>query len=439
MSQNIPVRFASFPAHFWPCRRRVADHLLTSLLTSPHPQRRITRATRTTLKDENANARPRTTTRSKPPSASTTTIDKPAVGTRAATNGAASRARALAAKEAQLAEQDPAAGKRKRSAFGEVGGPNQPKVKPPSVAGAKGKGKAEPTQPIAAPSKVLVKSSKTTTTTAAAAAPRVPLRTVVAPTGTKRVTRAATATEQQHQQRLPDVKEEPEVVPRRLKHHTYAAPTAIPVPTRRSVANPRTTVTTTTTVVKTAPTRRPLTSRTVKQERVQEDDDEEADRVYKKRRTSSEAPEEHHHQVEARSSVTQIVDEEAAIRAEQEAVAELSMHVEQIQREEEADPFGDEWQDLDAEDAQDPLMVSEYVNEIFEYLKEVEVSIPLSSFVFAFSSSTILANDDAERTLHGQPERPGMEDAWHPHRLAHPSPHALPSSPRDPLPGCQHH
>lgn len=30
------------------------------------------------------------------------------------------------------------------------------------------------------------------------------------------------------------------------------------------------------------------------------------------------------------------------------------------------------WEDLDAEDAEDPLMVSEYVNEIFEYLKKLE-------------------------------------------------------------------
>lgn len=251
-------------------------------------------------------------------------------------------------------------------------------MKPPSAAGVKGKGKAEPAQSSLAPNKIIGKTTKMTTTTTAAAAPRVPLRTVVAPAGTKRVTRAATATEQQHQQRLPDVKEEHEVVPRRLKHHTYDAPTAIPVPTRRSVAHPRTTVTTTTTVVNTAPTRRPLTTRPVKEEPIEEEDEEETDRVYKKRRTSSEAPEEHDEQVEARVGATRsvTVDEEAILRGDPVAVAELSMHVEQIQREEEADPFGDEWQDLDAEDAQDPLMVSEYVAEIFEYLKEVEVSIP---------------------------------------------------------------
>jgi len=40
----------------------------------------------------------------------------------------------------------------------------------------------------------------------------------------------------------------------------------------------------------------------------------------------------------------------------------------------EADPDGDQWDDLGAEDADDTLMVSEYVDEIFTYLKVIEVS-----------------------------------------------------------------
>lgn len=32
-----------------------------------------------------------------------------------------------------------------------------------------------------------------------------------------------------------------------------------------------------------------------------------------------------------------------------------------------------DWDDLDAEDAEDPLMVSEYVNEIFAYMRQLEV------------------------------------------------------------------
>ena len=38
-----------------------------------------------------------------------------------------------------------------------------------------------------------------------------------------------------------------------------------------------------------------------------------------------------------------------------------------------ADPFGNQWDDPDAEDAGDPLMVSEYIVEVFDHLKEVEV------------------------------------------------------------------
>ena len=41
-------------------------------------------------------------------------------------------------------------------------------------------------------------------------------------------------------------------------------------------------------------------------------------------------------------------------------------------------PEDDKPEDLDKDDLDDPLMVSEYVGEIFQYLRKVEVSIPLS-------------------------------------------------------------
>ncbi|THU94719.1 A/B/D/E cyclin [Dendrothele bispora CBS 962.96] len=83
------------------------------------------------------------------------------------------------------------------------------------------------------------------------------------------------------------------------------------------------------------------------------DDDPEARRVFKKPRTSSEAPEEssEHRRAECRAT------ELAAILNEVEA-----------------DPDGDEWEDLDADDVDDPLMVSEYVTDIFDYFKEIEVT-----------------------------------------------------------------
>ena len=45
-----------------------------------------------------------------------------------------------------------------------------------------------------------------------------------------------------------------------------------------------------------------------------------------------------------------------------------------IDSEPEADPNGDEWDDLNTEDDDDPLLVSEYVTRIFDYMKNVEVS-----------------------------------------------------------------
>ncbi|KAG6380383.1 hypothetical protein JVT61DRAFT_8498 [Boletus reticuloceps] len=45
-----------------------------------------------------------------------------------------------------------------------------------------------------------------------------------------------------------------------------------------------------------------------------------------------------------------------------------------IDSEPEADLNGDEWDDLDAEDGDDPLMVSEYANEILDYIKNVELA-----------------------------------------------------------------
>ncbi|CDO75435.1 hypothetical protein BN946_scf184693.g4 [Trametes cinnabarina] len=100
--------------------------------------------------------------------------------------------------------------------------------------------------------------------------------------------------------------------------------------------------TTTTTVPSKVPRR--ISVRSVKQE----EDEEEAHRAHKKRRTSSDMPD---------------------VAAMHEEEVELAV----IPKEEaEADPNGDQWVDLDAEDADDPLMVSEYVVEIFAYLKEVE-------------------------------------------------------------------
>ena len=46
-----------------------------------------------------------------------------------------------------------------------------------------------------------------------------------------------------------------------------------------------------------------------------------------------------------------------------------------IDSEPEADPHGNEWDDLDAEDGDDPLMVSEYGNKIIDYMQNTKVSV----------------------------------------------------------------
>ena len=92
----------------------------------------------------------------------------------------------------------------------------------------------------------------------------------------------------------------------------------------------------------------------------QPDDDVEDDQpAHKKRRTSSVPPEEDPFiPVQAEEEGTL-----ARITAEMEAFAELP----------EADPEDSPWDDLDAVDTNDPLMVSEYVQDIFQYMKHIEV------------------------------------------------------------------
>ena len=86
-------------------------------------------------------------------------------------------------------------------------------------------------------------------------------------------------------------------------------------------------------------------------------DEEDSKRVVKKRRTSSDLPEE----AQIAAHIPPEEFEEPVAHSKRSTTPE-------------ADPDGDQWDDLDAEDTDDPLMVSEYVGEIFAYLKEVEVS-----------------------------------------------------------------
>ena len=95
-----------------------------------------------------------------------------------------------------------------------------------------------------------------------------------------------------------------------------------------------------------------------------EEDDAESKRVFKKRRTSSEAPEE-----------IEVEPQDESEAAAERVAAELEPYLHDSP---EAQPDGDQWDDLDEEDADDPLMVSDYVADIFEYYKQIEV------FIFRF-------------------------------------------------------
>lgn len=83
-------------------------------------------------------------------------------------------------------------------------------------------------------------------------------------------------------------------------------------------------------------------------ERVEPEPEEEP--LHKKRRTSSDTGDEEQHL--------------APVEEEQDGEV-----VDAAENEEETE----DWDDLDKEDADDPLMVSEYVLEIFDYMKELEV------------------------------------------------------------------
>ncbi|GLB39108.1 putative cyclin family protein [Lyophyllum shimeji] len=304
-------------------------------MSSNIPTRRITRTTRTaTAKDtENANARPsRITTRAKPGSLAAATAATGAAS-RATAGTAASRGKMNANAENK---GEGIAGKRKREALGEVTGlmtNNKP--------AGKGKEKEDAKEKFDG---VVIKSKPPST--------RQPLRTVA---GTRQTTRTATAAAKAEV--VEEVKNVPEVAKAQDDHAMVIDAPAQPLPSiavRRSILSKESA---------TAAVHRRTSTRSVTAAQRQETEDGEASRVFKKRRTSSEAPED------------PAAAEEATRRAEEEAAAaKLASEIEAYAEEPEADPEGSQWDDLDADDADDPLMVSEYVVEIFNYMKQIELT-----------------------------------------------------------------
>jgi hypothetical protein len=181
-------------------------------------------------------------------------------------------------------------------------------------------------------------------------------RTATGPV-TRRTTRR-TAVAQPPPQQLDDVKEVPEVVDVHDDDAMIVDPPAVPVPAPTLIPQIQkrksaTQIESVTVIATRQSEAHPQTFPRVFIP-LQQTDDAESNRVFKKRRTSSEPPpdalEEHQLQDEPAVDEPQYVDAEP-----------------------EADPDGDQWEDLDAEDEDDPLMASEYVGEIFNYLKDVEV------------------------------------------------------------------
>lgn len=294
----------------------------------------MTRAT--VLKDnENANARSsRITTRSKPPSSAAT--------------GVSTRPSVLA---------DPAAQKRKREALGEVTGKsvnNRIRNVPSEV---KGKGK-ETTDALVKPVKPSSNSTSTTTTTS-----RVPLRTVTSRTAKGNVVQSKT-------QKLETiVVERPKLA---AKPTTKTAPrlvpvVEIPVPTQVTKRSVKSSAPALTLAPAQQPTVRKTVHRRAPASRIEVEIDEEP--ASKRRKTSSEIGDEII-DVGDRALLENIVEESEPVGPE----VEDDVAPEPVQ--ERPAELVQDWDDLDRGDWEDPSMVSEYANDIFNYFKYLEVRLP---------------------------------------------------------------
>lgn len=235
---------------------------------------------------------------------------------------------------------DPAAqGKRKRAALGEVPKPeNKAKLNlAPGTTDLKGKERVKEIKEKF--EGVVLKQTVTTTTT------RKPLRPVESTTTTATTVAATRRTRSTTAGTSHPTHTKPLEVLREHDEDAMAVdpqpPAPIPSPQRFVAA--RDASRTAAPAASRVPRR--ISARSAKHE----EDEEEENRAHKKRRTSSDIPD-----------VAAMHEEEV-----ENAVIPKSGF--------EAEPEEEQWDDLDAEDADDPLMVSEYVVEIFEYLKQVEV------------------------------------------------------------------
>lgn len=225
---------------------------------------------------------------------------------------------------------DPAQGKRKREALGEL----TSKVTNNRAKAGDAKGKAKDDVPA--------KPAKTGTTSE-----RVPLRPVASRTRAKAADK-----------KKPEPKDEDAMA--------VDPPTLPPVPVVLVPAPPlvtQTTIRTSHVSTTTIASRRITSHRTLNTRVSASEDDFSEEPAQKKRRTSSEVGED---------AVLEVIEEEQALDIISGAVDEDG-------------ELDVEWEDLDKDDHDDPMMVSEYVVDIFNYLKAVEVSFR-STFVLEIST-----------------------------------------------------
>nr|GAT48507.1 predicted protein [Mycena chlorophos] len=310
--------------------------------TNPLPLRRTMRTTTRVAgqKDtENANARPsRNNARAKPLSNNVQAVanNLPARATAAT---AASRAKGTLTSTAQA---DANGGKRKRDALGENATLNRGK--------AQSKGKEKEVVDVATAKGPTLRAT------------RQPLRTVA---GTRHNAHAPA----DDPEPMAEVKEDVQADDAMLLDHLPPQPSLPTVPARRSLVARENTVATRPAEAVARRTTRSSFARQQQEEIIQnEEDDEEDAPAHKRRKTSSDSPEE--------PEIDEAALEAARLQAEEDAIAaRIKAEIDAYANgEPEADPETSPWEDLDAQDADDPAMVSEYVVDIFKYLKQVELS-----------------------------------------------------------------
>ncbi|CAK5272264.1 unnamed protein product [Mycena citricolor] len=316
---------------------------------STNIQRRTTaRSTRANpLKDnENANARPsRITTRTKPLSNTSAAIATNVNGGSSRVTAPTAASKAKLGPSAQDTKADPLAGKRKRELLGENAAAAR------SLRAQVGKGKEK---------EVVVKKELKAGKSTTVRVTRKPLRTVA---GTRHNAGEV-------EDIADDAKEEEPIdAPQddNAMHVDLPPQPVLPVGAVRKSLVSRENTAVATRQSNTASRRPKQSSRAEPEAQELEEDEEDETRVHKRRRTSDPPEDVPVEDTALLEAVREQAEEEII---QQRIAAEMEKYANE---EPEADPENSPWDDLDAADADDPVMVSEYVVDIFNYLKQVEL------------------------------------------------------------------